>query len=231
MRLALARQSKELYACWVGEYDRERALKSDVVLIKLHKKNDELARKADTVITCHRDLRDVAASVVAIGWASEECQVLDHVRSCRNYHDYWSPLSDLDLRYSDIVERPRAALASVLATLRVPSDPSAIEEILGQLSATPNNRSGDSIHDHEYLTHANHRNDGTVGRWRTQLDGGLAEQITSQHSDWLIRLGYDEQNSDQSTKVLGSDKTGNKNEHSRSTLLSRLVSKFNNRSD
>lgn len=192
MRLLLLRKFPgQLYACWIGELDRTRAAKAEAILIKLHESDDDLAQRADAILTCHRDLRDLAASISSMGWASDERHLLDHIRSFRQYHEYWSARADIDLSYADIKDHPERAVRAVAAALHADTGNEDIREIAKTLDATPNNRDPLSIHDSEYLTHKNHRNDGRSGRWRHQLSKELAFAITEEHRDWLIRMKYD----------------------------------------
>lgn len=197
MRCILARRFPDLYACWVGDFDRDRAAAAGAVLVKLHANDDDLARKADVILTCHRDLRDVAASSQSMGWASDDSQLLDLIRNWRSFHEYWSSRSQIDLVYSDIMERPEEALRAVAAALDVHFEDREFSGFAKLLGDTPNNRDDNSIHDQEFLTHRNHRNDGRDGRWRDQLSEALGAAITEEHREWLIRMGYDTSYPDQ----------------------------------
>ena len=69
-------------------------------------------------------------------------------------------------------------------------DDSKISSIVENLNENPNNRDAGAIHDREFLTHQNHRNDGRAGRWRGQISESLEELIDVENRDWLSRMGY-----------------------------------------
>lgn len=191
MRLILTRRFASLYSCWIGELDQEKSKNAQAILIKLHGIDEDHAQTADVILTCHRDLRDVAASFQSMGWAADPQQLLSQIRNCRSFHEYWSPRAQLDLPYGVIMRSPATVLLAIAKELRVDLNEREAMDLARTLEATPNNRDEAAIHDHEYLTHTNHRNDGREGRWKDQLDNSIAEAISEEHRLWLVDRGFD----------------------------------------
>lgn len=190
MRLVMQARHAPVYSTWIG--DRDRALESEAsaTLIKIHTRNDQLADEADIILTCHRDPRDIIASMMSMGWIGERYTVEFRLRFCREAHEYWSPRSAIDFAYTEIVEEDEQCLRRIADALGVALDEAEISDIAVALRETPNNRQADAKHDPEFLTHVNHRNDGRDGRWRDQLPPAVIQSILSEHRDWIEGLGY-----------------------------------------
>jgi hypothetical protein len=74
-----------------------------VLLVKVHEWHSGLAHRADAVLTCHRDLRNVARSLAAMGWLwgfnKPGASVFDHIGKIVRLHRQWSSVAAIDLRY------------------------------------------------------------------------------------------------------------------------------------
>lgn len=173
-RLLLERQ-EPITSGWIDDLEQPLPKR---VLVKVHMPNDALG---GTILTCHRDLRDVAASVQAMGWA-EGRALLDWVMNARLAYDYWSARAALDLSYERIIGEPEASGRALAAALGVPFEIGVLEA--ADLPSPTDHR--DPITN----LHPNHRNDGRAGRWRDQLDPELARAIGAQHQRWLRAHNY-----------------------------------------
>ena len=191
MRVLLLRRYPGLCAGWVGDLEESDTTTAPAVLVKLHEPDETFLGAGRIILTCHRDLRDIAASVQSMGWARDEAELLHYVANARTAHEFWLPHAAADLSYAEIIDTPREALRRVADAVSVPVPAATIEDLAAGLAAIPNNRAAGTPHDPEYLTHSNHRNDGRAGRWRDTLPAHLAREIAERHHDWLARMGYE----------------------------------------
>jgi hypothetical protein len=190
MRLILREKYAILYSAWIDDRDAAAEANADASLIKIHAINADLADQASVIMTCHRDPRDIAVSLQAMGWFRNRTNALARMQEFRAYHEFWSPRSAIDLSYAQIVNDDEASLRRIAQALDVNFTDDKLASLAATLRNTPNNRDPDAKHDPEFLTHANHRNDGRDGRWKDQLDPKVARAIETQHRDWIRRLGY-----------------------------------------
>ncbi len=187
-RLILSRQEPQVYGCWVDDFDPARSDITPVTIVKIHSIDLGWAERADVILTCHRDLRDVAASMRDMGWADDD-NAVKRVTNARTCHEFWSKRADADLAYSLIRERPTDAIVSIAETLetRVSADQARqIAEAIDALSA----REPESRYDSVTLLHRQHRRHGARDRWKDSLDPELAQRIADENISWMIKRGY-----------------------------------------
>lgn len=195
LRLLLKKNYPGLYSCWIDEYDDAKGANADAVLIKLHIPHAEFASKARAIFTSNRDLRDIAISMSQAGWIENKQQWLEWVSGAREQHEYWQPISQLDLRYDDIVNKPAKCLRDISAVLFPEKKKGSFQEVRNKFLAMRLNRlseaSSSSIIQHEItLLHKDHRKAGGKSRWKTDLQSDIADEISKCHADWLERMGY-----------------------------------------
>jgi hypothetical protein len=189
-RLLLSSHEDNLYSEWVQDLDPARMAAASTVLIKLHGPEDSLATQADVILTCHRDLRDVAVSLVDVGWTDFE-HVPTVVESIQDAHIFWSARSTLNLAYSDMVSRPAESVTEVAYALSLLVESETAVRIAGQLDRLEADCLSERGHDFVSLLHKNHRRDGRAGRWReSQLPQDTAAEIVTRCSEWMLRYGY-----------------------------------------
>jgi hypothetical protein len=188
-RLILIYESHDVYGCWIDDLDENKAGVAGNVLVKIHAMNDAIASKADIILTCHRDLRDVALSIQDIGWASDDSKVVDQVGYARACHDYWLPKAALNISYEYICGHPIDALRKIAKVIGCHLSERQLADVATELS----NMKIDSTkngYDLANLLHPNHKSNGTPGRWRKDMNVSLFNEIESRHGDWLGRYGY-----------------------------------------
>lgn len=189
VRLVLARATLGVYGCWIDDFNREEANAAPNVLIKLHAMDEDMARRADVVFTCHRDLRDVALSIRDIGWTDDREKILEYVSYARACHEFWSGRAALDLRYESIVRTPLNVLRHIAAKLDADLSDEALEAVITDLDAIvpqPSSKGYDPVN----LIHHHHQVDGTPGRWHGKIDDAMRQEIEDTHTIWLRRFGY-----------------------------------------
>jgi len=72
-RLILSNQDTSLKATWIDDYVPGGETSA---LLKIHSPDDQWSEKAATVLTCHRDLRDIIVSLHDRGWVNKEDKML-----------------------------------------------------------------------------------------------------------------------------------------------------------
>jgi len=95
---------------------QERLQEGQVVIIKTHKYYSDydewLFQKFNpTILLTHRDLREVLASYVRVGWAS------DIPDSYVAHHMQWLQHEALDLSFQNVVSDPKGSLAKIASTV------------------------------------------------------------------------------------------------------------------
>lgn len=94
---------------------QERLQEGRVVVVKTHKYysdyDDWLFDFSPIVLLTHRDLREVLASYVRVGWANT---IPD---SYVQHHMQWLKHASLDLSFEEIVSSPHSSLAKIASTI------------------------------------------------------------------------------------------------------------------
>ena len=97
--------------------------------------------------------------------------------------------SCVDLPYDEIAARPLCALTKTLSSLNLPLQNRLLEDTLASIPRTPQ-RVGQEGYDLTSLVHPAHVQNGTAGRWRSELEPRTADAIWLANEDWMKRYGY-----------------------------------------
>lgn len=111
-----------------SEKIEQRIQENRIVIIKTHKYysdyDDWLVSKFHpTILLTHRDLRQVLASYIRVGWAS------DIPDSYVDHHLKWLPHAALDLSFEEIASEPKASLAKIALTVGLTNNDVGSKEI------------------------------------------------------------------------------------------------------
>ncbi len=186
----------EVYGCWYNNYDPSHVARYHV--IKLHAPNDDLAEKAEKIVTSYRDLRDIAASAWIRNWASTEEELFQFVVSAVNCHDYWVKHSGSNISYDKIVDQPLFVMQQIGKYIGLRPDLDFMS-ILIQIENLPAANSVADQHNplilEQYhhpvtLLHQQHRMNGTSGYYREVLRPDLIARIENSFEPWLRSYGY-----------------------------------------
>lgn len=192
MRLLLLGVAPDLESGWVDDEDLIRSQKTR--LIKLHHPDPQLIHKADFVAISHRDLRDILCSLESVGWITDIRPMEYWARTVRRQHEVWAQFANIDLAYEDIISSPDDVLVRLDRAIRQRSGmPESSAETLTTIASelqTLRQSASKSEHDPITLLHWNHQTDGRSGRWRSQLDPHVAQQVWATHREWLEAQGY-----------------------------------------
>ncbi|MGA0608305.1 hypothetical protein ACO2Q0_20115 [Phenylobacterium sp. VNQ135] len=191
-RLFLSEDAGRLWSGWVDDFpDGGLDGRFDTLLVKLHAPDQAWLERGQIVLTCHRDLRDVAASYSAMSWAESEYDIRVSASFARNCHEFWSPHAALDLRYERIVVDPEEALGAVRQAVGLPTAVEETRRVAAELaSMAERSRRGESVPKGSLL-HPGHVTDGRSGGWTERLPAGLAEDITRDNLEWLRAHQYE----------------------------------------
>lgn len=176
----------DLAAGWID--DRDALLQHQTPLIKVHLYDPTLLRQPFVVLTSHRDLRDVAASM-ARKFAIEP--TMDMVHFYFEQYRLWADHAQFDMRYETMRADPLAEVHRVAAALDVPLDLATAQRIVAEIDASTNAIQADSRgYDPVSLLHDQHITDGRPGSWREQIGIELADRIYETYAAWMQAEGY-----------------------------------------
>jgi hypothetical protein len=180
----------DLAGGYVGQ--SEELLTHRTAIIKLHPFNPELAARADVILTTHRDLRDVSASMQRhYQRPYSAVDMNEWVRS----QVRWAQVAAYDLHYENIlvdklteIKNIAAALKLPLATLEALPYETIAQEIDGQKFKRRFSES--TAYDAVNLLHEGHITDGRHGSWEGILSGPCLAAIEKEFRGWMTLHGY-----------------------------------------
>ncbi len=185
-RLILRNQDPTLKAAWISDYVPGSETSA---LLKIHDPDAQWSERAEKILTCHRDLRDIIVSLHDIGWVNKEdkAAVLANAKAAREAHEYWSARSDINLSYDEIINHPQTSARRIARACGIFIDQNTTAQIVCKVDDLID---GSTSYNPENLLHPNHRRDGRIGRWIGDLNADTAEAIVAENRDWFVRFGY-----------------------------------------
>lgn len=182
-RLLLEGDGRPLTSGWIDDVTDPV---QSTVLLKLHEWNPALARRADVVLTCHRDLRAVARSLAAVGWLWPGARGLDHIDHIVRLHTRWSAVATLDLCYEAMVGDWVTAAAAVASALGVDAAAADVATAARRVAELRPEIPADREYDPVTLMHRNHRRQQRSGSPPLRIE----EEIQRRFSVWQEAHGY-----------------------------------------
>jgi hypothetical protein len=157
LRLLVEQSGAPVTAGWVD--DVTEPLKRTLI-VKIHEWHPMLAKRANVVFTCHRDLRHVVRSLGAMKWlhtspAMQIARIVQHQAG-------WAQTAALDLRYEDMIADLNQAVGRVAAALGFKDDRFDLNAIARQVEGMPSPGPNDQKYDLTSLMHQNHRHHGNA---------------------------------------------------------------------
>lgn len=188
VRIMLQGRYASVNAQWIEDIGECELSEANV--IKLHEPDLNWQQRANRILLSKRDLRDIAASLVSMGWARSDADLIDAARNARQMHDFWASYASLDLRYEDALADRIHAVRQVASALSFDLSDDELAEIAAKVPQKAN-FVGSGGYDPMTLLHPNHVNDGRAGRWREQIAPRVADAIWDENSTWLKANGYE----------------------------------------
>lgn len=155
-RLLLLRGGAPVQAAWIEDYDPD--LPAETHLVKAHEPG-QVGFDPDLVFTNWRPIPDCLASLIRMGWLSEEP---DRIRRAARHQEktyqHWNARSDHEVRHDDILSRPASVVAAMARRLGVPLEEGASQAVARELAALKAPEAGH--YDPMTLLHPGHRGGG-----------------------------------------------------------------------
>jgi hypothetical protein len=161
-------------------------------LIKLHPFDAGLVARADVILTSHRDLRDVAASMqrhYQDGYSA--LKMNEWVRS----QIKWAQFAAYDLHYERLLSDRLAVIREIAAVLKLPAPVLGrldYDAILREIDGQKFSRqfSDNTIYDAVNLLHEGHITDGRHGSWPGVVPDEAVASIEREFRGFLVHRGY-----------------------------------------
>ncbi len=178
-------QSKyDVYACWVKDYDPSNP--KGVHVVKLHAPDDKLNLHTDEIYTSRRDIREIAGSMMRMGWLSHD-KVQEYLDWLTSFvHPFWFNCSRMEIDYSEIKSGKRLLVEKIGHSLGIHLDAKQAQMICIQLEALHPGTSFDAI----TQLHPNHISSRIMEDYTELLGKKLMNEIAVRYRDWLVRFDY-----------------------------------------
>ncbi|HEY3913750.1 MAG TPA: hypothetical protein VGN61_04615 [Verrucomicrobiae bacterium] len=180
----------DLEAGWIT--DKEKLLNHKNSVIKTHNFEPDLANRKALVLTSHRDLRDIAGSLVR-KFKSE--LPIKQLHETVESHAQWAPIAVYDLRYEDLLTDKPAQLRNLAQALQLPAATRAqlsyesISEAIDK-EQFAEGRATSQRYDPVNLLHEGHITDGRHGSWKDTLPPQVVTTIEQEFGPWLAARNY-----------------------------------------
>lgn len=174
------------HSAWIDEYQPTDP--RPIHIVKVHTETPALEILQPVIFTTRRDLRDIAASLLRMGWAHSSDDILNALKRIRGLHEHWTEKCNLEIAYEDLVGHEAQHVESLARTCGVPIDRRKAMRVAAAVDAIAAPDSGN--YDRDSLLHPGHRGAGRPGCWRQDLPRELAATIEGAHGDWLRAWGY-----------------------------------------
>lgn len=194
VRLVLEHAGVRLYGFRLVDWDPSDLAGADVLVVKTHREFPALAASAWRSFTSHRDLRDVATSLIDLlrseGWLVSGEDMLSIVDWSVVNHALWCDHGALDLQYERVAASPEEAVGAVARHLDISLEGSDIARVVRDLEKLPLSSDPGAVHPVTRLAWR-HRFGGQPGRYQQDLSPYLRDKIEDRHRDWLSGRGYE----------------------------------------
>ena len=180
----------DLAGGYVGQMDE--LLTHGTSIVKLHPFHPGLAAKADVVLTSHRDLRDIAASMQRhyqkkYSAADMNDWVKDQVK--------WTQYAAYDLHYENMLTDKLTEVRKIAAVLKFSPQTLAklsYDAILDEIDGAKFKKkfAKDVAYDAENRLHEGHITDGRHGSWDNVVPTDYVASIEKEFRGWMSSRGY-----------------------------------------
>jgi hypothetical protein len=174
---------KDVYSCFVTDYDPEHA--APIHVVKCHNRS-RILLDSHYFFTTKRDPRDIAASAIRRNLI-EEKDVIKYLKKVI-YKEYerWKPYSDLEIPYEDLIGNKDVYIRQIAKILKTKVKPGTIRKRIESLPIPK----GEEERDPVTLLHSNHITDGKLGSYKRTLSSTKQTEICSFFYNWMKRHDY-----------------------------------------
>lgn len=156
-RLVLETGYPRVYACWQADYAPDSHATCDVHLVKMHLP-EHLTFRPDRILTTRRDLAERLASLIRMGWLTEDPAVVRNAAAAQQeLYAFWKARSSLEVDYSALLKQPHDMVQAVARVLDIRLDPSQAEQIADVVAQAEPPSQGPYVR--LTLLHPGHRSD------------------------------------------------------------------------
>lgn len=108
----LCKYNESVYSCWVEDYDSQN--ESLIHLVKVHDPASDLANQADVILSTRRDIREVAASLVRMGWDNKGENFIQQIQHIAYIvHPFWYERSTLEIEYEQTLQNSMVVIEQI----------------------------------------------------------------------------------------------------------------------
>lgn len=175
-----------MYGAWLDDYDSVDG--RPIHVVKAHLPYPQMSDN-DVVLGSRRDLRDIAASAVLMGWCESAQQILDFVRGAVEMHEFWQARACAEVVYEELIVAPSDSIEAIAHALGIECDDKLVTATLARLDSLEG-PSGGAQYNQETLLHESHRRHGGLGYYASVLAPEIIEAINAEFGPWLKRYGY-----------------------------------------
>jgi len=184
LRLLLEQEGGALTTGWI--HDLADPLEA-TVLVKVHRWEPALAKRANIALTCHRDLREVARSLARVGRLRNGLEIFDQFGEIVYRHLQWKANAAIDVSYENITNNLSATVMAIARLLGINKnlvDSDAIAKQIYEITP-PVTLPESQPHDLKTLLHKNHRSRHPT----PPID--IEKDIHHRFAAWQTLHGYD----------------------------------------
>ncbi len=175
----------DIGAGWISDYNTFQH--HDLVILKIHFFNQDIANNGTAVLYSYRDIRDALASFKRkFGVAP----TIDLARRFLASDRDWRQRSHFIMRYEDMIREEEETILQLAQLFEITGvDAKSISERIKAMNYDTGNQKT-PVYNLENLLHKNHITDGRHGSWEGHVPPSLVERIETEFADWLVANGY-----------------------------------------
>jgi len=151
-------------------------------VIKIHVINNDYIKWADYIFYTHRDIRDVAASLIRrTGKVPMKSKINDNIEAWSRY----ALIADLVIKYNRIISEPRKVIADIGKIIGIKPNINMIIKVLNKMKNSKLKKK-----DPITLMRINHITDGRSGVYKKHLEPNYLKWIEEKYKWWLVKNEY-----------------------------------------
>ncbi|MGD9200473.1 MAG: sulfotransferase domain-containing protein [Chitinispirillia bacterium] len=188
VRLLLKHNSSlDIGAGWIADFNS--FMHHDVVILKIHNYEPQIANNAIRILYSFRDIRDVLASFKRKFGGKPS---LEQAKMIIENDNKWREKALYIMKYEKMMEEQEMTLRKIAHYLGIEIKNGSCKQInrsIKNMSYTEG-KLKNNTYNIENLLHKNHITDGRHGSWRDDLPTELVTKIEIELKEWLYSNGY-----------------------------------------